>query len=241
MIFDSFLSSTDSERVARTFQNLAAHDISRWVITGGIAIELHILRHGGQPVIRPLHDIDFIVESFDFIPETLGSALLLCHVHPKDLPGKNMFQAIDPVTEVRMDVFRAYGLELERAVPVTIAGFDLKMASLQDLIARHARLNWDLAESKPLAPKYARDFLRLLEYVETGEIESIWREHRKPHFLNSFAETARHLRDVIVSRPDLLIPPQYATDEHEVCSRCQVAESFPLADKHQILSILGYC
>jgi hypothetical protein len=240
-MLDSFLGATDSARVLRTFRNLAAHDISRWVLTGGIAIERHILCRGGPPDVRPLHDIDFIAESFDSIPETLGSALLLCHVHPKDLPGKNMFQAIDAETEVRVDVFRAYGLELERAVPVAIAGLDLKMVSLQDLVARHARLNWDSMESKPLAPKYARDFLRLLEYAETDEIESIWREHRKPHFLDSFAATARQLRAVITSRSDLLVPPRYSADVHEVCSRCQVAESFPLADKHQILSILGYC
>jgi hypothetical protein len=241
MMLDSSLSAADSARVVRTFRNLAVHDISRWVLTGGVAIELHILRLGGQPVIRPFHDIDFLTEFFASIPESLGAALLLCHVHPNDLPGKNLFQAVDPETEVRIDVFRAYGSELERTLPVTISGFALKMVSLQDLVARHARLNWDLMESKPVAPKYARDFLRLLKYVETDEIESIWREHRKPHCLDSFAETARQLRRVIASRSDLLIPPTYSTDVNEVCKRCQRAEPFPLTDRHQILSILGYC
>ncbi len=240
-MLDSFLSASDFARVVRTLRNLAVHDIAGWVLTGGVAIELHILRRGGQPVIRPLHNIDFVTDSFDSIPESLGAALLLCHVHPNDLPGKNLFQAIDPKTEVRMDVFRAYGSELERTVPVTIASFDFKMISLHDIVARHARLNWDLMESKPVAPKFARDFLRLLEYVETDEIESIWREHRKPHCLESFAKTSRELRRVIGSRSHLLVPPTYSTNVNEVCTRCQGAEAFPLTNRHQILSILGYC
>jgi hypothetical protein len=241
MMLDTFLSATDSARAVRTIRNLAVHDISRWVLTGGIAIELHILGRGGQPIIRPLHDIDFVTDSFDSIPESLGASLLLCHVHPNDIPGKNLFQAVDPRTEVRMDVFRAYGSELERTLPVTIASFAFKMISLQDILARHARLNWDLMENKPVAPKYARDFLRLLEYVETDEIESVWREHQKPHCLESFADAVRELRRVIQSRSDLLIPPTYSTDVNEVCKRCQLAEAFPLTDRHQILSILGYC
>jgi hypothetical protein len=37
----------------------------------------------------------------------------------------------------------------------------------------------DLVEGRPAAPKYARDFLRLIELVRTDEVERIWQEHRK--------------------------------------------------------------
>jgi hypothetical protein len=90
MALDSFLNASDSARVARSLRMLAAHDISGWALTGGIAMELHVLRCGGEPVVRPLHDIDFLVSSFESIPETLGRELLLRHVHPDDPPGKNM-------------------------------------------------------------------------------------------------------------------------------------------------------
>jgi hypothetical protein len=240
-MLDSFLNDADSARVARTFQKLAVHDISRLVLTGGIAIELHILRRGGQAAIRRLHDIDFLTESFASIPGALGAKLQLCHVHPSDLPGKNIFQAVDPETDVRIDVFRACGSELERTLPVTIAGCAFQMASLQDIVARHARLKWDLMENKPVAPKYARDFLRLLDYVEADEVDSVWREHRKPQCPDTFADAAQQLRRVIASRSELLIPPAYSTDVNEVCKRCEGAKAFPLADRGQILTILGYC
>ena len=241
MSINLFLSTDDSARVARTVLNLARHDISRWALTGGVAIELHILRLGGKRIIRRLNDLDFVAASFDSIPETIGSELLLRHVHPHDPPGKTMLQGVDPETGVRIDVFRAYGGEMERTSPITIAMLALRTVSLQDLVARHARLNWDLVEGRPVAPKYARDFLRLIDLVTTDEVERIWQEHRKPQSPESFAQTALQLRRVIVSRSELLTPPRYSTDIYEVCPRCQGKGAFPLCDPRRVLSILGYC
>jgi hypothetical protein len=241
MAIDLFLNAADSARVCRTFLNLARHDISGWALTGGVAIELHILRLGGKPIIRRLNDLDFVAASFDSIPETIGSELLLRHVHPYDPPGKIMLLGVDPETGVRLDVFRAYGMEMERTFPIEIATLALRTVSLPDLVARHARLNWDLAEGRPVAPKYARDFLRLIELVTTDEVERIWQEHRKGQSPESFAETALQLRRTIVSRADLLIPPTYSMDADEGCPRCQGTGAFPLCDPRQILSILGYC
>ncbi|HEY4741511.1 MAG TPA: hypothetical protein VIH76_13025 [Candidatus Acidoferrales bacterium] len=246
MALNSFLTAADSARVRRTFRKLALHDTSRWALTGGIAIELHVLRCGGQPIVRQLHNIDFMAAAFDAIPKSLGSALLLRHVHPHDPPAKNMLQGVDQETRVRIDVFRAYGSEMERTSSIEIAGLVVNLVSLQDLVARHARLNWDLMEGKLIAPKYARDFLRLLGLVQTAgiqiaEMESIWREHRKSQSPESFTETALELRGIIASRPELLVPPVYSTNLDEVCKRCHAVESFPLASASQIFSILGYC
>jgi hypothetical protein len=238
MAIDLFLNAADSARVARTFLNLARHDISRWGLTGGVAIELHILRLGGKPLIRRLHDLDFVAASFDSIPEAIGRELLLRHVHPHDPPGKMMLQGVDPETGVRMDVFRAYGMEMERTSPIEIATLALRTVSLQDLVARHARLNWDLVEGRPVDPKYGRDFLRLIELVRTEEVEPIWQEHRKSQSPESFAETALQLRRTIVSRSDHLV--HYSSEADEGCPRCQGGTAFPLCDPRQILSILGY-
>ena len=41
------------------------------------------------------HDIDFIAESFDAIPETLGHDFLFRHIHPCDPANKMMLQFID--------------------------------------------------------------------------------------------------------------------------------------------------
>jgi hypothetical protein len=240
MTLDSF-NAADFSRVTRTLRNLARHDISHWALTGGVGIELYIPLNGGEPIPRQLHDLDFITASFNSIPEALGKELLIRHVHPDDPPGKNMLQGVDPETELRIDVFRAYGLEMDRASLIDISALEIKLVSLQDLVARLARLSWDLVEGRPVAPKYARDILRLLELVSTDKVECIWQEHRTIQSPESFAETAQQLRGAIASRRDLLVPPTYSTNVHETCPRCQDIEAFPLTDPRRILSILGYC
>jgi hypothetical protein len=241
MIFERFLSELDHDRVEQSLHKLARHDISRWALTGGFATELHIEQHAGKPAIRCLHDIDFVVRSFDCIPESLGRDFLLRHIHPYDPPGKTLVQCVDPGTGVRIDVFRAYGSVMDRVLPITLSSRPLGMISLRDLTARAARLCWDLSGNALVSPKYVKDFLRLLELVETHSVEAVWQEHRKPHSLESFAETARELHRLVASRSDLLIVPTYSTDVNASCERCRDTAALRLANPGRILSLLGYC
>jgi hypothetical protein len=41
-----FLSICDSMRAFNTLRKLALHDVSHWVLVGGLAVELHCLRIG---------------------------------------------------------------------------------------------------------------------------------------------------------------------------------------------------
>ncbi|MGA3125136.1 MAG: hypothetical protein ABSD13_00350 [Candidatus Korobacteraceae bacterium] len=241
MALTSFFDASDAARAERTLHKLALHDISGWALTGGVAIELQIFLRAGALATRPLHDIDFIADSFASIPQSMADSLLLRHVHPDDSPGKTMLQAVDPESRVRVDLFRAYGGEMERASRLSLGALALRVVSIEDLVARHARLNWDVLEGKPVAPKYAHDFRRLLALVEADEIEEVWQEHRKPHFPASFAEAVSQLRSVTASRPELLVASTYSTDVLAVCPRCKGAHGFPLAEPSLVLSLLGYC
>ena len=237
----SFLNPADASRLTLTIQRLGVQGVSVWALAGGIAIELQILRCGSTSRMRGLQDVDFVVESFDCIPQALGRDLLLRHVHPHDPPAKMLLQGIDPSTAVRIDVFRAYGCELTRVTDIALAGVCLKMISAQDIIARHARLCWDLVEGKQVAAKYARDFLRLLECFVSSEVQEIWQEHRKNECPESFELTVQELRRAINLRSDLLLPQQFSRDVCAACPRCHPTESFPLADARQVRDILGYC
>jgi len=227
--------SDDASRASRTLRLLAEHDISQWALTGGTAVELYL--HG----VRPLHDLDFVAASFDCLPAGLGKAILIRHVHPYDPPAKTMLQGVDPATSVRVDVFRAYGAEMERAQPFHVFDLALRVVAFEDLVARHARLCCGLLRGEALAPKFARDFLRMVDVARPESIEPVWREHRKVSDPANFAEAAGLLRAAIATRSDLLIQPVYSTDVEEVCVRCKSTASFPLADARQVVALLGYC
>jgi hypothetical protein len=238
---EEFYEPAVRSRVTKTFLELAQHDISRWALTGGTAIELHLRGRNTPTFLRPLHDLDFFTSDFACLPETLGQSLLLRHVHPDDPPAKCLLQGVFPQTVVRIDVFRAYGSEMDRASTIELYGTPLRLVALEDLVARHARLCCDILRSQPLAPKFARDFLRIVDLVQPTEIESIWQEHRKPDDPPSFANASRLLRDAIATRSDLLVPPVYSADPDQFCPRCQSTPSFKLASAKQVFELLGYC
>jgi hypothetical protein len=99
-----FLTIGDSTRAFNTFRKLALHEISRWVLVGGLAVEFRCLRVGHSPGIRHLSDIDFVSPAFECIPETLARDFLFRHVHPLDPPGKTIMQLIDADSSLRVDV-----------------------------------------------------------------------------------------------------------------------------------------
>jgi hypothetical protein len=236
-----FLSIADAERVSRTFRKLARHDVRSWILTGGIAIEIHGLVRGFDCPARGLNDLDFIVGAFDRIPETLAEDLLARHIHPSALPGKTMMQLVDPDAALRLDVFRGDGETMSRAVSVELPSGPIRIVSLEDLVARAARLLPDLEQGAPVASKHARDYFRFVELADSAVVEIAWQDHRKPMHPATFRVVHALIRDLISARSNLLITPEYSTNPGAVCPLCVPAGAFQLADPNVVLSILGYC
>jgi len=237
MIFDGALSPEDQQRAERTLGKLLSHGIESWALTGGFATEIFIRRAGSKPIVRPLHDLDFLVSSFANIPTSIGRDFLFRHVHPFDPPGKNLLQCVDPETGVRVDIFRVDPPVMNRTSPLNTR---LQIISQQDLTARAARLTWDLGR-KSVAPKYVRDFLRLLKVADIQSVEAVWQQHRNAWSPPAFSQAAKEVHTLIESHASSLIDSPYSTDIHAICDRCHTIAAFPLADAQRIISILGYC
>src|SRR5262249_22969362 len=148
---------------------------------------------------------------------------------------------VDAESAVRIDVFRAHGAILARSSDLIFPTGVLRLISLEDLIARLARLALDLAAQIETPAKHALDFLRLMELVDPEEVEAAWRDHRKPAHPVTFKETSSLLHAVIATRPDLLITPEYSKDATTVCPRCVNTGRFRLADPGAVRAVLGYC
>lgn len=236
-----FLSIGDLTRAFDTFRKLALHEVPRWVLVGGLAVEFHCLRSGHTHQVRHLSDIDFIAPAFEAIPETLARDFLFRHIHPFDPPGKTMMQLIDADTSLRIDVFRAEEGIMTRAISVEGPSGPLRVISVEDALAHEARLLLDLEANLPVPAKHAGDYLRLAELVKSSNMEAAWQDHRKPTHPVTFAETNTLVRCLIATRRDLLISPDYSKDADEVCHRCVPTPPFRLADPNVVLSLLGYC
>jgi hypothetical protein len=236
-----FLCAADAERTLATLRRLARHDISRWALAGGFAVEIHCLLRGRTPSLRPLNDLDFVADAFECIPDTLAGEFLFRHVHPLDPPGKIMLQFVDANTAMRIDLFRTYGAILGRTLSVDLSTGPVRLIALEDAVARAARLVLDLAGQAPVASKHADDYLRLVGLVQSSNVEAAWRDHRKPTHPMTFRETNTVVRSLISTHFNLLITPEYSKDIAEVRPRCVPAAPFQFADPNVVLTLLGYC
>ena len=236
-----FLSITDLARADTVLRRLVRHNIDGWALTGGLAVGLHSVIKGMEHNGRSLNDLDFVVEQFDEIPETLGKDFLFRHVHPGQQSGGTMMQLVDVDARLRIDVFRAVGATFKRASQVRLPVREFTVVALEDLIARTARLLLDLANGVPVPAKHAADFLLLSTVLGPRDAQSAWCDHRKPDQPESFAEVRKILTELISNERDLLITPEYSKDVHARCERCMPTPAFPLADPRAILSVLGYC
>ena len=236
-----FLSIGDFERALNTLRKLAPHDVSRWALVGGLAVEFHCLRAGQCHAVRHLNDIDFVTPAFECIPESLARDFLFRHVHPFDPPNKTTMQLVDADTSLRVDLFQAGGGVMSRAISVDVPSGPLQVISVEDVVARGARLLLDLAASLPVPAKHADDYLRLAELVQSSNMETAWRDHRKPTHPMTFGETNTLVKRLIATHRNLLINPDYSKDAAEICHRCVPTPPFQLADSNVVLSLLGYC
>jgi hypothetical protein len=240
-VLEHFLSPVDAGRAGRTFQRLARHDIGTWVLTGGLAVEIHHELRGCRSCIRILNDVDFVTDSFTCLPESLAADFLFRHIHPFDPPGKTILQAVNVDDALRIDIFRAYGATVRRASGLNLSSASIRLISLEDLVARSARIVLDIAEGVAVERKYARDFLRLVRLLDPAVVETVWQDHRKPDQPETFREANALLQSLIPAHPELLIESEYATSAEEICGRCANTSAFHLADRRVILSLLGYC
>jgi hypothetical protein len=142
---------------------------------------------------------------------------------------------------VRIDVFRGYGATLRRASRLDLWFGTFQVISLEDLVARAARLVLDVGDGVSVPSKHANDFLRLVELVDPEAVETAWQDHRKPAHPVTFEEATSLLVHLIPARQNLLITTEYSKDTKEVCRRCAPTAAFHLADPKVVLSLLGYC
>jgi hypothetical protein len=238
-MLERFLSRNDQGRAQRVIQKLARHDLRSWVLTGGLAVEIHHVNRGAEPVRRPLNDIDFLATSFDCLPKDLQKTFLFRHVHPFDPPGKTMLQAIDVDEAVRVDVFNDGGVASRRAEAISLSEWEVQIISMEDLLARMARLTLNIAYGETVPAKHARDFFRLSELANLECMEKVWPYHRRENHPATFREAHELLRGLIPYRQELLSTRAYSAT-FEICERCIPTPDFPLADPKRLFSILGY-
>jgi hypothetical protein len=172
---------------------------------------------GGLPSRRgKVDDIDFVALGPDSIRPSVTSDFLVSHYH-LPAPGypKFLIQLVDPSAKLRLDVFPDTYAVLPRAVTVRVAGVDLLVLRLEDILDHKLAILANSSEDHPADPKHLQD-----------------------------AELIAGMcgRTVPAIDPSRLASAVYSRDSARECTRCNASRSaaFPLAPKQDIMDILGY-
>jgi hypothetical protein len=232
------LEECDAGRASAVLRTVLAHGLP-CALTGSLALVTHLRELGLLSAPQRLHDIDLVVPGFDAIPHSLATAFVLNHVHPHAAEGKTLLQLIHPVHAVRVDLFRAFGDTLARAVPTSATPDDLHVVSIEDLRARTiANLRTQLGRGLPVDVKHARAFTALAGLGDPARLATAWLDHRE-NLAGTFDQAVADVLELMQAHPELLIVEEYSRTI-TACDRCQAHGPFSPAAPERIVEILGY-
>jgi len=238
-VFAGVLNDDDARRATEVVEAVHAHGI-RCALTGGLAIDARLREHGRPGKRRSLNDIDFVVEDFASIPESLAGAFFQHHVHPDAKDGRTLLQLVDQPRAIRIDLFCALGASLARASKLTHEIGDLYVLSVEDLVARTTALVCGrLRRGGTIDVKHAVAFSRLRGLGQPQVLAAAWNDHRQ-QVPGTLEDASREAVRLLEAHPELIVVENYSSTP-VACGRCRAHGAFRPAPLETIVQILGYC
>jgi len=237
---DGYLSGDAIAQVQRVLHKFTRRGLCDFDLTGGLAVGMHRSLHNASGPPRALNDIDVVVDGFRDVPEILARDFLVLHVHPSAPSGKIVVQLADAEEAVRVDVISTRGATRMRSRLMDTALGTLRIVSVEDLAARAVAVLMDLARGKSAPSKFAELYFWLSPLMNAEKSESAWHDHRGDGDPPTFGEAHAIVRELVESRRELLVVPEYSRDLDANCPKCVETGVWRLSPKRQILSVLGY-
>jgi hypothetical protein len=151
-----------------------------------------------------------------------------------------LMQLIDEPRAIRIDLFHALGSTLSRSVTLDDVTGELKVLSVEDLVARTTALvSGCLQRGQRIDVKHVTAFTRLFGLGRPEQLAVAWNDHRQqvPGTLDSASREAARLLE---AHPELVVAEEYSRDASP-CERCCEHGPFRPASPSRIVEILGYC
>ena len=149
-------------------------------------------------------------------------------------------QLVDEPRAIRIDLFHALGGTLSRSVTLDGETGELRVLSVEDLVARTTALvSGRLRRGQSIDVKHVTAFTRLFGLGRPEQLAVAWNDHRQqvPGTLDSASREAARLLE---AHPELVVVEEYSRDASP-CERCREHGPFRPGPSGRIVEILGYC
>ena len=236
-----FSTQDESSRCLHALTKFARQTSDPFLVTGGLAIQWHLLRHVVHIERRHFNDIDLVIQDASCLPSSLTEQFLVAHYHPFRRSGKILMQLADEESGSRIDLLTPYSLSItDRAQPVAIAGKNCGIVAAEDLTARLLCILFQVVEGKTVDPKYYEAFTRLAGITDMECVAAIWRAYRDERHPEDAFEAVTKVHEGVATNSHLLRPDVYSQAIDEGCQWCHSSEVFPLAPAAKIHQVWGY-
>jgi hypothetical protein len=235
------LASEDIRKCHGSLAKLARHLEEPVMITGSLATNWHLLKHGRRIKKQRLNDIDVVVEDLASLRPSLSRDFLIRHFHPTRGGGRILIMLIDEEHATRIDVFTPTTRTLPRRLTdFAIDDIACRVVAAEDLSAKLLSVIYPITRGEPVEPKYVEHFRLLSTVIDPATMKAVWQEYRKESHPLDFTEAAEAVERIITAHPSLLQAGRYSQDINDACSWCCQSERFPLAPLSRIYAIMGY-
>jgi ornithine cyclodeaminase/alanine dehydrogenase-like protein (mu-crystallin family) len=180
-------------------------------LTGSAAIRIHL---GDED--EHVGDLDCVATTLAAIAPSVTNDFLISHFHvPHKAHPTFMMQLVDPVAQMRLDVFPDLLEAIPRATRHHVGASSMLVLTPIDILRHKRQILATASQENPVDWKHLRHARALADFV--GE--------------PSEPVPASHFRDDV-----------YVRNSAYVCERCSRSRStdYPLAKKSRILEVLGY-
>lgn len=224
-----------------SISKLAKHLNQPVIFTGGIAIDWHLLSKGIHRQKKQFNDIDIVVDDLSGIRDSLSEDFLINHFHPLRGKGRILIQLVDAKYSTRIDIFTPTSATLrERLTDLTIGDLSCKVVSSEDILAKLLAVIYPLTKGECVDPKYLEHFNSLYSIADLKQEREIWLDYRKEDQPLDFDNAREAVYESVEARAELIKKPDYCQGVEFICHWCSESDLFPIADRHEIYSILGY-
>jgi hypothetical protein len=236
-----FTTQDESYRCQHALTKFAPQMGEPFLVTGGLAIQWHLLRHGVPIKRRPFNDIDIVINDPSRLSLSLTQQFSVAHYHPSRGRGKILMQLADEESRSRIDLLTSSSLSItDRSYPVTIAGKSCGIVAAEDIMARLLCVLFQVVDDKPVDPKYHEAFKRLANITDMEGVAALWREYRDDWHPEDAYEAAARVHQTVEANTHLFQPDVYSQAIDRACQWCHDSETYPLAPASKIHEIWGH-
>ncbi len=234
-------SKKDKARVDLLLSTLLNHlKPKKFIIVGGVSTRFNSSRVGIKFPIRPLNDIDIIIESREVILPSITRNFLVYHYHPNPSHNGSFYIAlIFPNTKTKIDFFD-YSNKPEKIYRIKYNEHLVQIQSAEDQLVNTVNQIQRISNDDKVDPKQFLDLEFLIKSSNLEKATSIWEIKHRAKYGKGLKDAIQKAKKNANDHPEWLQVKPERKSEPYTCRDCVVTKDFPIAPMETIYKLMGY-